>query len=324
MKDKEGTQYCLKLDIEKYYPSINRQLLKNMYKTMFKDDDLLWLLEEIIDSPGGECGVPIGNYLSQYSGNLFLSRFDRWLKEEKKIKYYIRYMDDIVILHENKEYLHALLKSIKNFLYVELKLSVKSNWQIFPSRVRGIDFVGYRHFGRYILLRKSISKNLTKAMKKTIYKVNVGEDLSYSDYCSIESYKGWIKFCNGFNLYLKWIAPLEIHRIEFYKKNLKVKQEVGAIKRFSDFAKLDNSTHYGKNKKIQDVLNTEIEISGYRVRVSKFVEGESFLTLFFTQDEQKFFLFTGSKVLMSQIKTYESELPFYTTIIKKEKYYSFS
>lgn len=98
------TNYCLKFDIKKYYPSINHKLLMGKYKRMFKDKEVIWLLDEIINSTEGDTGIPIGNYLSQYSGNLFLSDFDHWLKEVKGVKYYYRYMDDIVIFGKDKKH----------------------------------------------------------------------------------------------------------------------------------------------------------------------------------------------------------------------------
>ncbi len=220
-EDREGTKYCLKLDVRKFYPSIRHDLLKKTYRTMFKDKDLLWLLDEIIDSTEGGRGVPIGNYLSQYSGNLFLSKFDRWIKEDKKVKYYSRYMDDIVILHNDKDYLHRLFKEIEGYLNSKLDLQVKDNWQVFPSRVRGIDFVGYRHFGNYVLLRKSTSKRLIRKMRGIQNKIDNGGELNYSDYCSINSYKGWLKWCNGHNLYVKWIKPLEPYCDKYYREVIK-------------------------------------------------------------------------------------------------------
>ena len=103
----------------------------------------IWLLDEDFDS---ETGIPIGNYLSQYCGNFYLSAFDHWLKEEKRVKHCFRYMDDIVIFGSSKEALHQLRKDIDEYFRKELKVVIKGNWQIFPSYVRGVDFVGYRTF----------------------------------------------------------------------------------------------------------------------------------------------------------------------------------
>ena len=83
--DVVGTQYCLKIDAKKFYPSINHDILKQKYRRLFKDKDLLWLLDEIIDSTPGDTGIPIGNYISQYSGNFYFSQFDHWIKENKHI-----------------------------------------------------------------------------------------------------------------------------------------------------------------------------------------------------------------------------------------------
>lgn len=218
MKNEEGTTYCLKLDIKKFFPNIDHSILKGLLRRKIKDKDLLWLLDEIIDSVEGDRGVPIGNYTSQYFANFYLTYFDHWLKEVKGIKYVIRYMDDIVILHSNKEYLHRLKKEIDEYLNKELKLEIKSNWQVFPTRTRGIDFVGYRHFGDYILLRKSTAKRLEKKCRKLLKKCKQGEMLSYSDWCSINSYKGWIMWCNGHNLTEKYIKPLEPHAEKYYRE----------------------------------------------------------------------------------------------------------
>lgn len=116
LKDVDNTTYCLKLDIRKFYPSINH------------------VLDEIIDSAEG---VPIGNYLSQFFANLYLTYFDHWLKEDKQVKYYFRYADDIVILHNNKEYLWSLFEEMKQYI-ATLKLSFKDNYQVFKVEDRGI------------------------------------------------------------------------------------------------------------------------------------------------------------------------------------------
>lgn len=104
------------------------------------------MLDEIIDSTPGDTGIPIGNYLSQYSGNFYLSSFDHWMKEVKHVKYYYRYMDDIVVLGSDKKELHKLLLEIKEYFRKELKLTVKDNWQVFPTFVRGMFLLGIEHF----------------------------------------------------------------------------------------------------------------------------------------------------------------------------------
>lgn len=223
--DVKGSQYCLKIDAKQYYPSINHQILKEKYRRLFKDDDLLWLLDEIINSTPGYSGIPIGNYLSQYSGNYYLSAFDHWIKEVKGIKHYFRYMDDIVILHESKAYLHQLRKEIDEYFHTKLKLTVKENWQVFPTFKRGLDYVGYRSFLEFTLLRKSTCKNFKVKMVAINKKRLNGQELTYSEWCSINSYKEWLKHCDSYRLQQKYLKPLEEYAEIIICKTLKRKGE---------------------------------------------------------------------------------------------------
>lgn len=219
--DRVGTKYCLKLDVTKYYESINHEILKSKYRRIFKDEDLLWLINEIIDSTEGDVGVPIGNYVSQYSGNLYLSAFDHWIKEVKRVKYYYRYMDDMVILGDSKEELHELCHEIIQTLDEKLNLTVKDDYQVFPTEVRGIDFIGYRMFPDYTLLRKSTAKNYKRKMTRILKKVESGNEMTYSEWCSINSYKGWLIYCHSHRLYEKYTKPLEKYEEEYYLKHVK-------------------------------------------------------------------------------------------------------
>jgi len=185
LKETTGTTYCLKLDIRKFYPTVDHDILKVLLRRKIKDKDLLWLLDEIIDSTSG---LPIGNYLSQYFANFYLTYFDHWVKEVKSVKYYFRYADDIVILSDSKPYLHELLSEIRSYMTEKLKLSVKDNYQIFPVDARGIDFVGYVFRHTHTLLRKSIKQNFARMLIK-----NKNDK-------SIASYKGWALHCNSKNL----------------------------------------------------------------------------------------------------------------------------
>lgn len=234
-------EYCYKLDVRHFYQSINHDILKGKFRRLFKDPDLLWLLDEIIDSIATaniedlrniwlldedvdpETGIPIGNYLSQYCGNLYLSSFDHWIKEEKRVKHCFRYMDDITIFGRSKEELHALRKEVDAYFNKELHLKIKPNWQIFPTYVRGVDFVGYRIFLNYTLLRKSTCKKLKAKMVKIAKKVSGGQLMNYSEWCSINSYKGWLKHCDSYRLTQKYIAPLEQPAERYYTEVIKRK-----------------------------------------------------------------------------------------------------
>jgi len=200
LRDRENTQYCLKFDVRKFYPSIDHGVLKSIIRRKIKDPDVLWLLDEIIDSADG---VPIGNYLSQYFGNLYLAYFDHWMKEEKCCRYYFRYCDDVVVLHSNKGVLRKLFMEAQEYLSVNLKLCIKSNHQIFPVEKRGIDFLGYRFFHDYVLLRKSIAQRFKE---KVLYIRGEWGSMRPSQIVnSIMSYWGWVKHGNCLNLIKKHI-----------------------------------------------------------------------------------------------------------------------
>jgi hypothetical protein len=164
--------------------------MKALLRRKFKDQDLLWLLDEIIDSAPG---LPIGNYLSQYLANFYLSYFDHWIKEEQRVKYYYRYADDIVILDSDKTRLHELLSAITHYLR-DLKLEVKENHQVFPVQARGIDFVGYVFYHSHIRLRKQIKQNFARKISKN------------PDHPGKASYLGWLGHCNGKHLTKKLLS----------------------------------------------------------------------------------------------------------------------
>lgn len=220
-RDPEETWYCLKLDVRKYYPSINHDVLKNILRGIFKDEKLLWLLFEIIDSTPGNKGIPIGNYMSQWYGNIYLSNFDHWVKEHLRVKYYFRYMDDIVIFSSSKERLHEILKEIDNYFKNKLDIEIKKNYQIFPTKVRGVDFLGYRVFPKFTLLRKSTLKQLKRKIISVWRTLNMQSLMTRHQWCSINSYRGWLIHCDSYRLSRKYILPLEEHIDRFYKEVIK-------------------------------------------------------------------------------------------------------
>ena len=188
LQDHPGTVYCLKLDVRKFYPNVDHGTLKNLLRRKIKDQDLLWLLDGIIDSADG---LPIGNYLSQYFANFYLTYFDHWMKEELRVIYYFRYADDMVILSDSKPYLHKLLWEISTYLHDNLKLEVKDNYQVFPVEARGIDFVGYVFYHTHIRLRKTIKKRFALMISRG------------GAPASIASYNGWAKHCDSKHLLKK-------------------------------------------------------------------------------------------------------------------------
>lgn len=213
-RDKAGCAYCLKIDIRKFYPSIDHTVLKSIVRRKIKDTRLLNLLDEIIDSAEG---LPIGNYLSQYLANLVLTYFDHWVKEVKRVRYYFRYADDIVVLHSDKKTLHALLAEFESYLAANVKLEIKQNKQVFPvahdhrdSFGRGIDFLGYVFYLNETRLRKRIKQNLCRKIAKLRKRKKPLSEDEFKQ--TLAACWGWAKYSDSEYLInkLNKITPYEI------------------------------------------------------------------------------------------------------------------
>lgn len=220
LSDIDDSKYCLKMDIKKFYPSINHNKLKSLLRRKFKDKDLLEVLDMIIDSYPTEKGVPIGSYLSQYLANFYLAYFDHWILEEIHVRKVVRYMDDIIILNNSKKFLHKIRRRIEEYLQTELKITLKENWQTFPVDVRGIDFIGYRFFHNYILLRKKICQRMKQTLNKLQDKFYFSELLTFKEWCSVNSYIGWLTWSNSWRFYDKYLKPLIKALLLFYAKKI--------------------------------------------------------------------------------------------------------
>jgi len=187
--------YVLKCDVSKYFPSVNHEILKQIIREKIADKRLLHLLDNIIDS--AEKGIPIGNLTSQLFANIYLNKLDEYIKYELRIKHYIRYMDDFVILHESKQYLHEVKEKI-NLFFASMKLTLhpkKAN--IFPITL-GVDFLGYRIFNSHRLVRKSTVKRFLKNTKTKLRKY----DSSVIEFDKLmESFNSWESYMSHANSY---------------------------------------------------------------------------------------------------------------------------
>lgn len=229
LNDKKNTKYCLKLDVSKFYPSIDKTILKDKFRTKFKDEDLLWLLDTIVDS--SHQGLPIGNYTSQWFANFYLKDLDHKIKNEFKAMYYIRYIDDIVIFGRNKKKLHKMRKEIETQLN-HLHLNLKPNWQVFKIDDHSLDFLGYRFFRNKTILRKRNALRIKRRAKRLAKR-----EVLVSDAQAIISYWGWLRKSNSFYFYNKNVKPF-----------LSIKQ---ARRIVSDNAKqhpTNECIHYRKNQ----------------------------------------------------------------------------
>lgn len=309
--DPEGTAYCLKLDVRKFYPSIDHDKMKAVVRRKIKDPEVLWLLDGIIDSAPG---VPIGNYISQYFANLYLSELDHLLKEVAGVRYYYRYADDMVLLAGNKPTLHGWLVLINDWLNEERHVDLKGNYQVFPVESRGIDFVGYVTFHTHCLARKKNKQGLCRELAK-LRKAGVPEA---EIMLLTASRAGFMLHCDSKHLF-----------------------KVLNMKKFSDLVPKTSGNLTGTKYHVDAILNREIHLTGYKLAPSKH-NSEPCLTLQYSIEEPltetgpdgqsrpviddagqpvtdwvEHITFTGSQALIRQLEGVEITEPLRAKLIKQ-------
>jgi len=167
---KNNTKQCfiLKCDIKRFFASIDHNILISILKRHISDTDTIWLLNQIISSfysiEVGK-GLPLGNLTSQLLVNIYMNEFDQYIKHILKIKYYIRYADDFIILYKDKEYLLEILHKINIFLSQQLSLHLHPNKVFIETISSGIDFLGWIHFPNHRILRTSTKKRMFRNLK---------------------------------------------------------------------------------------------------------------------------------------------------------------
>ncbi len=196
-KNNTKTCFVLKCDIRKFFANIDHAILKSILSKCFFDTDILWLLGQVIDSfrtPTMSTwqvdikGLPLGNLTSQLLVNIYMNEFDQFMKRELKVKYYIRYADDFVILQNDKMELDRLLPKISNFLSESLKLSLHPDKVFIKTIASGVDFLGWMQFPHHRVLRTSTKKRMLKNVRNNPKKE------------TIQSYLGMLKHGNSYKL----------------------------------------------------------------------------------------------------------------------------
>lgn len=210
-------KYCLKIDVRHFYPNIDTNILKYKLERIIKNDDLIYLLFWVIDNnvallPDGTIisgGLTVGGYPSQWFANFFMQDFDHYMKEVLKVKFYMRYMDDIIVLSSNKKELRKVLEEIRKQFKI-LHLELKSNYQIFKfdytdkfgkTHGRFIDFMGFKFYRSKTTIRKSTFLRACKTARK----IRNTKLLTLKRAYKIVSYKGWFDDTNSFQAYQKHI-----------------------------------------------------------------------------------------------------------------------
>ena len=212
-RDRKGTKYCLKMDISKFYQNVNHEILKALFRRVLKDPEALWLIDTIVDS--GPSGLPIGNCTSQWFANFFLQGLDHFIKQQLRVKYYVRYVDDLVLLGPNKRKLHKARQDIALYLSA-LQLTLKDDWQVFPIKHRFIDFLGFRFYRCHTTLR---ARNALR-IRRRVARVARRKKISRKDACAVISYLGIVTNSDSAGYRQKYIdSQVNIKRLKEVIRN---------------------------------------------------------------------------------------------------------
>jgi retron-type reverse transcriptase len=193
--DNQVKGYCLRADIRHYFQEVNHEILVKIIRRKIQDEKVIWLIEQILANHSvKDKGMPLGNLTSQFFANVYLNELDYFVKHKLKARYFIRYVDDFIILHSSKSWLEVWKKQINDFLNKELKIELHKEKTKIITLSRGIDFVGFRNFYYFRLLKK---RNIRKMLSK-IYKYKNGE-IQHNKL--IESFQGWQAYAKWANTY---------------------------------------------------------------------------------------------------------------------------
>jgi retron-type reverse transcriptase len=198
---KTKTVYILKCDIRKFFASIDHSTLMEILKKYITDQDVIWLLTNIINSFSSTragAGLPLGNLTSQLLVNIYMNEFDQSIKHILKVRYYIRYADDFVIFSENWEWLDNILTRIQFFLENELKLKLHPDKVFIKTAASGVDFLGWVNFPYHQVLRTATKKKMFRKLSGN-YKKEV-----------VSSYLGMLGHGNGYKLQTRLINQSKI------------------------------------------------------------------------------------------------------------------
>jgi retron-type reverse transcriptase len=181
----------LKCDVRKFFASIDQKILLDILQKSIIDQDIIGLLREVIgsfQSTDVGKGLPLGNLTSQLLVNIYMNEFDQFVKHQLKVKYYLRYADDFVVLSTDKNYLENILKEMDDFLQTKLKLNLHPDKVFIKTLASGVDFLGWVHFPKHRVLRTATKRRMLKKIKA---------DPRVEVVCS---YLGMLKWGSGYGL----------------------------------------------------------------------------------------------------------------------------
>ncbi len=167
-KNNTRTCYVLKCDIKKFFASINHEILRSIIARHISDEEMRWLINQVVKSfhtTQEGVGLPLGNLTSQLLVNIYMHEFDMFMKQELRVKYYIRYADDFAILSDDKKYLEELLPKISVFLNKKLNLQLHEHKVYIKTYATGVDFLGWIHFPYHRQIRSTTKRKIMRNLK---------------------------------------------------------------------------------------------------------------------------------------------------------------
>lgn len=199
MKRSYREYYILKMDVSKYFNSIDKNILYTILKKRIKDQKVLWIIKKILTAQNRRIGIEIGNYTSQTFANIYLNEVDQYAKNVLKLKYYFRYMDDTVIIVKTKNEAKDALQKIRDFLNVNLNLSLNNKTQIFKSK-QGVNFCGYKINEYRMKVRDKGKKKFKKKVKKLLKDIKEGKITSEDARVYLTGHIGYFEAADTYNL----------------------------------------------------------------------------------------------------------------------------
>jgi RNA-directed DNA polymerase len=195
-KNYSGSCWVLHGDIKQFFASVDHKILFSFLKRHIDDLDILWLLWQVIDSFHSDVGVgkgiPLGNLTSQIFANIYLNEFDQYMKHTQKVRFYIRYADDFVIVNSSKEVLLQFVEPMRDFLKTHLTLELHPGKLSFCKLAWGVDFLGYIVLPRYVLPRTKTKRWMLVHISEYLYSPRMSQ--------MIQSYLGYLSHTDDYKL----------------------------------------------------------------------------------------------------------------------------
>src|SRR3989344_6907584 len=206
--------YYLKADIKHYFDTVSNEILINIIKKKIKDEKVIWLIKQILNNFDFEVkgvGMPLGNYTSQFFANVYLNELDYFVKHELKAKYYIRYVDDFVILDKDYKNLEKYKEAINKFLTGYLKIELHPSKSKIIKLDKGLNLLGFRVFYYHKLLRKANKRKFERQFKEKL-ELYKNKNISREDFAqSLQGWLGYAMWANTYKLRNKVIKQISKH-----------------------------------------------------------------------------------------------------------------